>query len=239
MPLVLKSSDEAQKHLAESSREVAEKLKTLQKSLTTKEEHLGKALNVMGKGFDDIQTQCYSAWAAMSKLESTSTMALAGVKEVQDVCTLQQDDLKNIAKAVNDTEALATEAKVESSTALRVAQSNLTAAQDAQLAASQYCLIFKGIPQQLENGKESYRMLIEAFSGAMADLDLEKAFEPKSLRRIMKRREDKSTRPPHIRVELTSISHRVLIFDQMKEYRETQGFPTPVSYTHLTLPTKA
>ena len=67
---------------------------------------------------------------------------------------------------------------MEASTALRVAQSNLTAAQDVQLAASQYCLIFKGIPQQLENGKESYRMLIEAFKGAMADIDLEKALNP-------------------------------------------------------------
>ena len=50
MPLVLKSSDEAQKHLAESSREVAEKLKTLQKSLTAKEEHLGKGLKRNGEG---------------------------------------------------------------------------------------------------------------------------------------------------------------------------------------------
>ena len=56
MPIVLKSSEEARKHLAESSKEVAAKLGTLTKSLSSKEANLGHTIGVVGKSLDDLHT---------------------------------------------------------------------------------------------------------------------------------------------------------------------------------------
>ena len=97
-----------------------------------------------------------------------------------------------------------------------MAQTSLTAAQDAQLAASTYCLVFKGIPLETKE-RETYRMLMTAFEKIMIEINLGRAIIPKSLRRITKRQEDKSNRPPHVRVELSSINHRIMIFDELKK----------------------
>ena len=228
MPIVLQSSEEAKKHLLQSSKEVAEKLGTLAKALPAKEANLGHSLSIVGKSLDNLHTQCLSAWAAMDKLEETGTCALKSSLEVHKICDLQQKDLATMAKTINETEALAIEAKADANTALRTAQTSLTAAQDAQLAASQYCLVFKGIPHNPGPERETYRMLMTAFEHTMAQLDLEGKIIPKSLRRITKRRDDLSTRPPHVRVELSSINHRILIFDQLRTLKES-GNNCPIS----------
>ena len=219
MPIVLKSSEEARKHLTESSKEVAAKLGTLTKSLSSKEANLGHTIGVVGKSLDDLHTQCLSAWSAMDKLAKNSTLALKASKEVQKICNLQQTDLANMAATVNEAEAMAIEAKAEATTALRIAQTSLTAAQGAQLAASTYCLVFKGIPVETKE-RETYRMLITAFEKIMDEINLRRAIIPKFLRRTTKRQEDKSDRPPHVRVELSSITHRIMIFDKLKRLRE-------------------
>ena len=77
MPIILKSLEEARKHQAESSKEVAATLGTITKSLSSKETNLGHTIGVVGKSLDDLHTQCLSAWSAMDKLEETSTLALS------------------------------------------------------------------------------------------------------------------------------------------------------------------
>ena len=105
MPIVLKSSEEARKHLAESSKEVAAKLGTIAKSLSSKEASLGHTIGVVGKSLDDLHTQCLSAWSAMDKLGENSTLALKASEEVQKICSLQQTDLTTMATTVNEAEA--------------------------------------------------------------------------------------------------------------------------------------
>ena len=134
----------------------------------------------------------------MDKLEETGTCALKSSMEVHKICDLQQKDLITMTKTINETEALAIEAKADANNALRTAQTSLTAAQDAQLAASQYCLVFKGIPLNPGPERETYRMLMTAFEHTMVQLDLEGKIIPKSLRRITKSSDDLSTRPPHV-----------------------------------------
>ena len=187
--------------------------------LSSKETNLGHTIGVVGKSLDDLHTQCLSAWSAMDKLKENSTLAIMVSEEVQKICSLQQTDLANMAATVNEAEAMAIEAKADANSALRTAQTSLTAAQDAQLAASTYCLVFKGIPLETKE-RETYRMLMTAFEQIMVEINLGRTIIPKSLRRITKRQEDKSDRPPHVRVELSSINHRIMIFDELKRLRE-------------------
>ena len=63
----------------------------------------------------------------------------------------------------------------------------------------------------------------------MKDISLGILFEPKSLKRLMKRKSDKSSRPPHVCVELASINHRILIFDQIKAHKARSGRSTSFS----------
>ena len=225
MPITLKSTEEARRQLVKSSKEVAEKLGAIQKNLTSKEEHLGQALGVLGKGLDDIHSQCLTTWSAVTKLEENSTAALQGVQEVQKVLELQQGDLETVTKATNSIEITAAEAKAEAAGASRSATTSLNATQDAQLANSFYCLIFKGVPLLLDGDREPYRMLMLAFEEAMSEIGLKGAIVPKSLRRIMKRGDDKSNRPPHIRVELSSVHQRIQIYDQIRTTKEVAGAP--------------
>ena len=229
MPVVLKSVEEAKRHLIQSSRDIAENLRTLQGKFELKDSQLSQAVTVMGKGLDEVHTQCFSTWAAIEQLKETGEAALKGVGEVQALCTTHADNIQQLADSADSVEIIAHEAKNEATQARRTAQSNLSAAQDAQHRASQFCLIFKGIPMSLEGGKESYRQLITAFEEAMKEISLGKLFEPKSLKRMMKRKADKSTRPPHVRVELSSINHRILIFDQIKAHKARSGRTTSFS----------
>ena len=229
MPITLKSTEEARRQLVKSSKEVADKLGAISKSLTSKEEHLGQTIGVLGKGLDDLHSQCLTTWSAVTKLEENSTAALQGVQEAQKVLELQQTDLETVTKAANSLEGLAVEAKAEAASAGRTANTSLNAAQDVQLAASYYCLIFKGVPLLLDGEREPYRMLMVAFEETMSEIGLKGAIMPKSLRRIMKRGDDKSNRPPHIRVELSSVSQRIQIFDQIKATREASESPLTFS----------
>ena len=68
--------------------------------------------------------------------------------------------------------------------------------------------------------------MMAAFETVLEEMGLVGAFVPKSLRRMTKRRDDMSTRPPHLRVELASINHRVLIFDRLREMKEETGNPS-------------
>ena len=154
--------------------------------MTSKEADLGHTIGVVGKSLDEIHTQCLSAWSAMDKLGENSTLALKSSEEVQKICTLQQTDLASMAATVNEAEAMAIEAKADATTALRTAQTSLTAAQDVQLAASTYCLVFKGLPLEKKE-RETYRMLMTAFETIMAEINLGRAIIPKYLRRITKR----------------------------------------------------
>ena len=229
MPIVLKSVEEAKRHLIQSSREIAENLRVLQGNLELKDSQLSQAVNLMGRGLDEVHTQCFSTWAAIEQLKETGEGALKGVSDVQAICTTHAENIQQIVEASDSVETIALEAKSDATLAKRTAQSNLSAAQDAQHRASQFCLIFKGIPQNLSGGKESYRQLITAFEEAMKEISLGKLFEPKSLKRLMKRKTDKSTRPPHVRVELSSINHRILIFDQIKAHKARSGRATSFS----------
>ena len=141
------------------------------------------------------------------QLKETLEAALKGVSDMQAVCTTHAEYIQQIVDASDTVETIAIEAKSDATLAKRTAQSNLSAAQDAQHRASQFCLIFKGIPQNLTGGKESDRQLITAFEETMKEISFGKLFEPKSLKRLMKRKSDKSTRPPHVRVELLSLIH--------------------------------
>ena len=223
---MLKSADEAKKHLTSSSQEIAERLRKLSSNLGANGNKLGEVLGIMGKGFDDVHTQCHSTWAAVTNLGESSAVALNQIRETQKVLELQQADLAGLAKTAGDNEALAIEAKAEANTALRIAQGNLSHVQEAQLTASSYCLIFKGVPQKLTAGREKYREMMAAFEIVLEEMGLVGAFVPKSLRRMTKRRDDMSTRPPHLRVELASINHRVLIFDRLREMKEETGNPS-------------
>ena len=48
MPIVLKSVEEAKRHLIQSSREIAENLRVLQGNLELKDSQLSQAVNLMG-----------------------------------------------------------------------------------------------------------------------------------------------------------------------------------------------
>ena len=58
MPIVLQSTEEAKKHLLQSSKEVAEKLGVLAKALPAKKANLGHSLSIVGKSLDDLHTHC-------------------------------------------------------------------------------------------------------------------------------------------------------------------------------------
>ena len=225
MPIVLKSADDARRHLTEASKEIADRLNDLNSSLGANNGKLGEVLGIIGKGFDDIHTQCHSSWAAMSKLGESSVTAFSQIQETQKVLELQQNDLANIAKTAEANEAMAIEAKSDATTALRTANGNLSQLQETQLTASQYCLIFKGVPLCLEAGRENYRGMMRAFDQVLEELNLQGDILPKSLRRMTKRGDDMSMRPPHLRVELASINHRIMIFDQLREIK-ANGTPT-------------
>ena len=51
---MLKSADEAKKHLTSSSQEIAERLRKLSSNLGANGNKLGEVLGIMGKGFDDV-----------------------------------------------------------------------------------------------------------------------------------------------------------------------------------------
>ena len=41
----------------------------------------------MGRGLDEVHTQCFLTWAAIEQLKETGDAALKGVGEVQAICT--------------------------------------------------------------------------------------------------------------------------------------------------------
>ena len=58
------------------------------------------------------------------------------------------------------------------------------------------CIVLKGVPQALTEGREKYRDMAVAFSRAMGEIKLGGDIQPKLLQRISKRKEDMSGRPP-------------------------------------------
>ena len=56
MPIVLKSADDARRHLTEASKEIRDRLRDLTSSLGANNGKLGEVLGIIGKGFDDIHT---------------------------------------------------------------------------------------------------------------------------------------------------------------------------------------
>ena len=143
---------------------------------------------------------------------------------------------------------------------------NLSLHQERQLNESQLCVVMKGVRPINKEGRERYKDMMVAFENAMVEIRLGKQIQPKFLQQISKRKDDKSARPPHMRVELQSIGHKVQIYEQVRQFRvhnnralplsgalpgrlctEWAGKlgrpgdrcprPRSVSYTHLTLPT--
>ena len=93
MPIVLKSVEEAKRHLIQSSREIAENLRVLQGNLELKDSQLSQAVNLMGRGLDEVHTQCFSTWAAIEQLKETGEGALKGVSDVQAICTTHAENI--------------------------------------------------------------------------------------------------------------------------------------------------
>ena len=81
----------------------------------------------------------------------------------------------------------------------------------------------------MTGGREKYRDMATAFSRAMAEIKLGGDIQPKLLQRISKRKEDRSGRPPHLRVELQTLGHKVLIFEQVRLFKESQHAPPSFS----------
>ena len=113
--------------------------------------------------------------------------------------------------------------------AVRLAGTNLSHHQERQLADSQLCIVLKGVPQTLTEGREKYRDMAVAFSRAMGEIKLGGDIQPKLLQRISKRKEDRSGRSPHLRVELQSLGHKVLIFDHVRLFKESNRAPPSFS----------
>ena len=65
---------------------------------------------------------------------------------------------------------------------------------------------------------------MRAFDQVLEELNLQGDILPKSLRRMTKRGDDMSMRPPDLRVELASINHRIMIFDNLERSRQ-MGLP--------------
>ena len=130
MPIVLKSVEEAKRHLIQSSREITENLRE-KGNLELKDSQLSQAVNLMGRGLDEVHTQCFSTWAAIEQLKETEEAALKGVSDVQAICTTHSKNIQQIVDASDSVETIAIEAKSEATQAKRTAQSNLSEAQDA------------------------------------------------------------------------------------------------------------
>ena len=89
------------------------------------------------------------------------------------------------------------------------------------------CIVLKGVPQTLTEGREKYRDMAVAFSRAMGEIKLGGDIQPKLLQRISKRKEDRSGRSPHLRMELQSLGHKVLIFDHVRLFKDCLLYTSP------------
>ena len=128
-------------------------------------------------------------------------------------------EIKALETAAETLETIAVEAKTDSTVAIWLAGFNLSQHQERQLSDSQLCIVMKGLPQNLTEGREKYRSMMGAFEKAMKERNLGRDIQPKLLQRITKRKNDKSSRPPHMRVELQSVGHKVMIFEHIRQFR--------------------
>ena len=225
MPFLLKSTVEARTHLSEASRKVRQRIAAL-KGAAPKGASGEAILNLaqtVEDGMDDIHTQTHSTWEALDKVDAANRQTLAGVQEIRRMAETHTIEIKALEQATGTLESVAIEAKGDSGLAIKLAGSNLSQHQERQLQEAQMCIVLKGVPQVLTEGREKYRDMAAAFERAMVEIKLGREIHPKLLQRISKRKEDKSIRPPHMRVELQSVGQKVLIFEHIRLFKESES----------------
>ena len=225
MPFLLKSTPEARAHLNETSKKVRERIMAIKGALPKgpMADPVAKLATTVEEVVEDLQTQNHSQWEALGKVDEAAKNSLSGVRDVNRAVETHSIEIKALETAAGELETMATESKADATLAVRLAGSNLSQHQERQLSESQLCVILKGVPQILVEGREKYRSMAAAFERAMGEIKLDRDIQPRLLQRITKRREDKSSRPPHMRVELQSVGHKVLIFEQIRLFKQSNN----------------
>ena len=129
-------------------------------------------------------------------MDECGKQALQGVTEVKRTIAVHTTEIKALEKAAGTLESMTVASQGDATMAVRLAGTNLSHHQERQLADSQLCIVLKGVPQALTEGREKYRDMAVAFSRAMGEIKLGGDIQPKLLQRISKRKEDRSGRPP-------------------------------------------
>ena len=221
MPFLLKSTEEARAHLNEASRKVMDRVKAIKGALPKgpESEPISKLATLVGEGLDDIHSQQHTTWNAVAAAEERANEAFAKADSAQAKATTNSGDLRTLETGVGVVETMAMEARGDATVALRMSGTNLSLHQERQLSDSQLCVVMKGVRPINKEGRERYKDMMVAFENAMVEIRLGKQIQPKFLQRISKRKDDKSARPPHMRVELQSIGHKVQIYEQVRQFR--------------------
>jgi len=226
----LRSARDAKKALAESIKKVQSKLEACRSRMGPNSglEPVSSLAKVVSEGLAEVNRAQAEAWDSIDLNNDNVTAALEGVQVAQNSLQMQAGDMQATASVAAEAKETANKNAGKLDRVARVASANLSKHQERQLAESHLNIVIKGIPCRTVAGekKERYRDLIVAFQRAMAELNLQGEITPKTLRRMTKRSNDLSLRPPHLKVELSVIGHKLMIHDALADMKKKGKVPS-------------